>query len=168
MVRIPKVISLLAAFALAIGAVFVVAAGASPSPSPGLSNVPAANTRSAGYSPASILSPELSQTVVAQGSTRLENPSALTSYYGYDNDVLNSAGQPQMVPIPSNLATEAKKTEPDKNTYPADDDRRLHLGSVGQAPAVHHRERRRPDLRRDARFPLDGDRRLRRSGSRRL
>jgi uncharacterized protein DUF839 len=117
MVRIPKVISLLAGCALAIGAVFVVAAGASPSPSPGLSNVPAANTKSAGYAPASILSPELSQTVVAQGSTRLENPSTLTSYYGYDNDVLNSAGQPQMVPVPSNPASEAKKTEPDKNTY---------------------------------------------------
>jgi hypothetical protein len=115
--RSPKVISLLAGCALAIGAVFVVAAGASPSSGPGLSNVPAANTKSAGYAPASILSPELSQTVVAQGSTRLENPSALTSYYGYDNDVLNSAGQPQMVPIPSNPAAEAKKTEPDKNTY---------------------------------------------------
>jgi hypothetical protein len=117
MVRIPKAISLLAACALAIGAVFVVTAGASPPPSPELSSVPAANTRSAGYAPASILSPELSQAAVAQGSTRLENPSALTSYYGYDNDVLNSAGQPQMVPIPSNPATEAKKTEPDKNTY---------------------------------------------------
>jgi hypothetical protein len=117
MTRSPKAISLLAGCALAIGAVLVVAAGASPSPGPGLSNVAAANTKSAGYTPASILSPELSQTVVAQGSTRLENPSALTSYYGYDNDVLNSAGQPQMVPIPSNPAAEAKKTEPDKNTY---------------------------------------------------
>jgi hypothetical protein len=53
---------------------------------------------------------------VAQGSTRLENPSALTSYYGYDNDVLNAAGQPQMLPTPTS-ATEAQKTEPDKNTY---------------------------------------------------
>lgn len=117
MVRSAKVISLLAGCALAIGAVLVVAAGASPSPSPALTNVASANTRSAGYSPASILSPELSQTAVAQGSTRLENPSALTSYYGFDNDVLNSAGQPQMVPVPSNPATEAHKTEPDKNTY---------------------------------------------------
>ncbi len=47
---------------------------------PALTNVPAANTKSDGYSPASRLSPELRQVVVAQGSTRLENPSALTSY----------------------------------------------------------------------------------------
>jgi hypothetical protein len=53
---------------------------------------------------------------VAQGSTKLENPSSLTSYYGYDNDVVNSAGQPQMLPTPT-TATEAHKTEPDKNTY---------------------------------------------------
>ncbi len=47
---------------------------------PALTNVPTANTKSDGYSPAGRLSPELSQVVVAQGSTRLENPSALTSY----------------------------------------------------------------------------------------
>jgi hypothetical protein len=117
MVPSAKVMSLLAGCVLAIGAVLVIAAGASPTSSPALTNVPNANTKSPGYAPASILSPELSQTVVAQGSTRLENPSALTSYYGYDNDVLNSAEQPQMVPVPSNPATEAHKTEPDKNTY---------------------------------------------------
>src|SRR5258708_13951559 len=83
---------------------------------PALTNVPTANTKSDGYSPASKLSPELSQVVVAQGSTRLENPSALTSYYGYYNDVLNAAGQPQMLPLPGPL-TEAQKSEPDKNTY---------------------------------------------------
>jgi Bacterial protein of unknown function (DUF839) len=81
-----------------------------------LTNVPTANSKSDGYSPASKLSPELSQVVVAQGSTRLENPSALTSYYGYYNDVLNAAGQPQMLPLPGAL-TEAQKSEPDKNTY---------------------------------------------------
>jgi hypothetical protein len=83
---------------------------------PALTSVPTANTKSDGYSPASKLSPELSQNVVAQGSTRLENPSALTSYYGYYNDVLNAAGQPQMLPLPAAL-TEAQKSEPDKNTY---------------------------------------------------
>ena len=83
---------------------------------PALTNVPTANTKSDGYSPASRLSPELSQVVVAQGSTRVENPSALTSYYGYYNDVLNAAGQPQMLPLPGAL-TEAQKSEPDKNTY---------------------------------------------------
>src|SRR4029077_9581706 len=34
-----------------------------------------------------------------------------------DNDVLNAAGQPQMVPTPTSPTKEAKKTEPDKNTY---------------------------------------------------
>ncbi len=81
-----------------------------------LTNVPTANTKSDGYSPATKLSRELAEIVVAQGSTRLENPSTLTSYYGYDNDVLNAAGQPQMVPTPT-TPTEAQKTEPDKNTY---------------------------------------------------
>lgn len=81
-----------------------------------LTNVPTANTKSDGYSPASKLSPELTQVVVAQGSTRLENPSALTSYYGYDNDVVNAAGEAQMLPTQTTPA-EAQKTEPDKNTY---------------------------------------------------
>src|SRR5262249_23161498 len=81
-----------------------------------LTSVPTANTKSDGYAPASKLSPELRQIVVAQGSTKLENPSALVSYYGYYNDVLNAAGAPQMLPTPS-AATEAQKSEPDKNTY---------------------------------------------------
>ena len=81
-----------------------------------LTSVPTANSKSDGYSPASKLSPELRQVVVAQGSTRLENPSNLVSYYGYYNDVLNSAGQPQMLPTPTTM-NEAQKSEPDKNTY---------------------------------------------------
>ncbi|HEX2392476.1 MAG TPA: hypothetical protein VHI77_06115 [Solirubrobacterales bacterium] len=76
-----------------------------------------ANARSDGYAPASKLSPQLSQTLVAEGADQLENPSPLTSHYGYDNDVLNAAGQPQMLPTPTSPATEAHKTEPDKNTY---------------------------------------------------
>jgi hypothetical protein len=98
------------------GAVSTAAAAAPASSGPALSNVSTANTKSDGYAPASRLSAELAQTVLAQGSTKLENPSDLTSYYGYDNDVLNSAGQPQMLPTPGS-ATEAHKTEPDKNTY---------------------------------------------------
>lgn len=115
--RNTKLISLLGALALAIAAALVAVAAATPPSGPVLTGVPSANTRSAGYAPASALSPELSQTVVAQGSTRLENPSALTSYYGYDNDVTDSAGQPVMVPTPSSGGKEAHKTEPDKNTY---------------------------------------------------
>jgi hypothetical protein len=117
MVRNTKLLSLLGALALAATAVLVAAAGATPSSGPSLTGVPGANTRSPGYAPASVLSPELSQTIVAQGATKLENPSALTSYYGYDNDVVNAAGQPVMVPTPSSGGKEAHKTEPDKNTY---------------------------------------------------
>ena len=82
----------------------------------GLTSVPTANPHTPGYAPASRLSPELAQIVVAQGSTKLENPSTLTSTYGYGNDVLNAAGDPQLIPTAAS-PTEAQKTEPDKNTY---------------------------------------------------
>ncbi len=117
MVRSTKFASLWGMALLAVAALLAVTAGATPPGGPTLTGVPSANTRSAGYAPASKLSPELSQIAVAQGSTRLENPSALTSYYGYDNDVLNEAGQPVMVPTPTSGGKEAHKTEPDENTY---------------------------------------------------
>jgi hypothetical protein len=107
--------SLLLGVTAAAGGSLAAIVAATPPGLPDLSGV-SANTRSDGYAPASALSPELRQTVVAQGATKLENPSALSSYYGYDNDVLNPAGQPQMVPSPTN-PKEAHKTEPDKNTY---------------------------------------------------
>jgi hypothetical protein len=110
-----RTLSLLGGAILASGATLTAVVAASPPSRPDLTAV-AANTKSEGYAPASLLSPELRQVVVAQGATKLENPSALTSYYGYDNDVLNSAGQPQMLPTPGNPA-ESHKTEPDKNTY---------------------------------------------------
>jgi hypothetical protein len=109
-----QAIALAAGAAITAGTVFVAAGSASPSTA--LTNVPAPNTRSDGFAPASKLSVELSQLAVAQGSIRLENTSGLTSYYGYDNDSLNSAGEPVMVPTTTN-PTEAHKTEPDKNTY---------------------------------------------------
>ena len=72
-----------------------------------------AQSRVPGNAPATAISPELIQTVVAQGSYKLENPSAdgVVAYYGYLAD--GSAM------LPTNLAapTEAQKTEPDKNTY---------------------------------------------------
>jgi hypothetical protein len=110
--------------ALAISASTIVAVGgaatgvglASTAHGPFLTAVPTANVKAVGYSPASKLSPQLRQVVVAQGSTKVENPSALVSYYGYYNDVLNSAGEPQMLPA-SGALTEAQKSEPDKNTY---------------------------------------------------
>ncbi len=116
MIRRKQMLSLLVAGALGIGAAVPAAGVASPPSWPSLTGVPTANTRSDGFAPASRLSPELSQTVVAQGATRLENPSPLTSYYGYNNDVLGPAGEPLMVPTPSN-PKEAHKTEPDENTY---------------------------------------------------
>jgi hypothetical protein len=117
MVKPTKLASLLVGVAFLLGAVLAVSAGASPSPEPLFKGVSMANTRSDGYAPANKLSRELYEVSVAQGSTRVENPTALTSYYGFDNDVLNAAGQPQMMPTPANPATEAHKTEPDKNTY---------------------------------------------------
>ena len=104
----------------AAGAVVVVGAfatGATPfGGGTGLTDVPTANTKSPGFAPASKLSPELAQSAVAQGATKVENPTAQVSYYGYDNDVVNAAGEPQMVPTPA-VSNEAHKTEPDKNTY---------------------------------------------------
>lgn len=100
-----------------IAAIVTAAVAALPGSGPSLTNVPSANTDALNFAPPSILSPELKQIVVAQGATKVENPNPATiSYYGYDNDTLNAAGQPVMVPAGSPL-TEAHKTEPDKNTY---------------------------------------------------
>ncbi len=102
---------------LCLAGVVVVASGdASPVSGPVLTDVSTPNSKSPGYAPASKLSPELSQIAVAQGATKLENPAPQVAYYGYDNDVVNGAGDPQMIPTPA-LANEAHKTEPDKNTY---------------------------------------------------
>jgi Bacterial protein of unknown function (DUF839) len=80
-----------------------------------LTPVASANSKTAGTPAPNILSPELIETIVAQGSNKLENPSDLTSYYGYDNDG-------PLTPAPGDLPSaahkvEATKTEPDKNTY---------------------------------------------------
>ncbi len=102
---------------LVVGIAFAAAGSATSGDDLSLTPVPTANTRSDGYAPSSKLSAELQQTVVAQGSDAVENPTSAIAYYGYDNDVVNSAGKPQMLPTPTSPATEAKKTEPDKNTY---------------------------------------------------
>jgi hypothetical protein len=104
------------AVAVVAAVILTATVSATPPSGPTLSNVATANTRSAGYAPASKLSPELEQIAVAQGSTKLENGTAAVSTYGYDNDVVNTAGEPQIVPTPAS-PTEAHKTEPDKNTY---------------------------------------------------
>jgi hypothetical protein len=110
-----KKLAAAAAGALAVAGLAVAVAFASPATE--LTGVPAANTKSQGYAPASVLSPDLAQIAVAQGSTKVENPSAAISYYGYDNDTLNAAGEPIMVASAATGNTEAHKTEPDKNVY---------------------------------------------------
>ena len=114
--RSKQMLALLVGAAVAGGGGFAASGAAFGGDSLWLSDVPTANTKSDGFAPASKLSPELIESVVAQGSTKLENPSALTSYYGYYNDVLNAAGDPQLMPTPTK-PTEAQKSEPDKNTY---------------------------------------------------
>jgi hypothetical protein len=80
-----------------------------------LTNVPSANPKAPGFVTPNVLSPELTEAIVAQGAMRLENPSALTGYYGYDSNG-------PLVPLPGDVQStshnvEANKTEPDKNTY---------------------------------------------------
>src|SRR6478735_5853891 len=77
-----------------------------------------ANVKAAGYAPTDVLSPELRQTAVAQGSMRLDGAQDPVGWYGYINDAPSpdNAALPQMVGTPAS-PTEAQKTEPDKNTY---------------------------------------------------
>jgi hypothetical protein len=80
-----------------------------------LTSVPAANPKSPGRVAPDVLSVELIETAVAQGSIPVENPSAQVGFYGYNTDG-------PMIPAPGDLPTathkvEASKTEPDKNTY---------------------------------------------------
>jgi hypothetical protein len=85
---------------------------------PSITNVPAANQKAAGYAPASVLSPELRQVPVAQGSMRLDGAKDPVGWYGYINDQPSpdNPSLPQMVGTPAS-PKEAQKTEPDKNTY---------------------------------------------------
>jgi hypothetical protein len=72
-----------------------------------LTPVPTAQTKVAGETRPNVLSPELTEEILAQGSTRLENPDPLTKYYGYDDNG----------PMIGPSCVEANKTEPDINTY---------------------------------------------------
>ena len=111
-------IAVAAALAVAGISALAVAGSATPPDYPYLSNVATANTKAVGYAPASKLSTELRQLAQAQGSTQLENPTALTGFYGYQNDVVSADDptKPQMVPT-AGFGNESHKTEPDKNTY---------------------------------------------------
>jgi hypothetical protein len=101
--------------ALGIAALVALARTRTAAAATALTPVPNANPKTAGFSSASVLSPELLQTIVAQGSMALENGSDTFPYYGYDGDG-------PMLPLPGDVQTtthniEATKTEPDKNTY---------------------------------------------------
>src|SRR5499425_3811455 len=95
----------------AVGCILGCALGLAGDPT----SVPSANPKSPGKVAPDILSVELIETPVAQGSMPVENPSALVGFYGYTNDG-------PMIPAPGDLPTathkvEASKTEPDKTTY---------------------------------------------------
>jgi hypothetical protein len=96
--------------AAALAASALVTTGSASQPGPlDLTPVPAANTKSPGYAPPNVLSPKLIESPVAHGSVKLENGTAAIPYYRYDGDG-------PMVP-PAGGGPEARKTEPDKNTY---------------------------------------------------
>ncbi|HEX7526822.1 MAG TPA: hypothetical protein VF327_10975 [Gaiellaceae bacterium] len=99
------------------GAATLTAIGLANGGNDAYTSVPA-NVKAAGYAPSSLLSPELRQSLVAQGSTALENPQGTIGWYGYINDAPSpdNPALPQMVPA-TTPAAEAQKTEPDKNTY---------------------------------------------------
>jgi len=109
---------ILGAVAVAGAAIFAATVGASLNDISDLTGVPSANPKAAGYAPSSQLSPELRQTLVAQGSMPLENPSGIVGWYGYENTAPSpdNPALAQFVPAPGST-TEAQKTEPDKNTY---------------------------------------------------
>ena len=81
-------------------------------------NVPSADVKAAGYAPADVLSTELRQVMVAQGSMSLDGAQGQVGWYGYINDAPSPDDPtlPQMIGTPAS-PNEAQKTEPDKNTY---------------------------------------------------
>ena len=95
------------AAALAAGALVPAAAVAAPPVS--WTGVPSANPKTAGASPANVLSHELSETAVAWGSLPLDGGTAAVPYYGYDGFTAPT--------LLTQSLNEAHKTEPDKNTY---------------------------------------------------
>ena len=101
-----------------VAAIVTSAVVASGGDAPTLTSVPA-QIKAAGYAPSSSLSPGLSQAIVAQGSTPLENPHGTIGWYGYINNAPSPDDPtlPQFVPASLAAPTEAQKTEPDKNTY---------------------------------------------------
>jgi hypothetical protein len=100
----------LAAAAAVGGLALSAAGGASPPSSLDFTPVSSANPKAPGVAAPNILSQELGENVVAQGSWKLENGTAAVPYYGYD-------GNGPLLPQLAAPNVEASKTEPDKNTY---------------------------------------------------
>jgi hypothetical protein len=92
---------------------------ADPGDGPAITPVPSANTKAAGYAPASVLAGGLTQRIVAAGANPVENPSGIVTNYGYENDTPSPDNPAVAQMVPANLSSpaEAQKTEPDKNTY---------------------------------------------------
>ena len=98
--------------AIGAAAVVLAASSASATGSIHLTSI-GAQPRTPGLSTPNTLSPQLIETIAAQGSQPLENtsPDGVVAYYGYLAD-----GSP-FLPTTLVSPTEAQKTEPDKNTY---------------------------------------------------
>jgi hypothetical protein len=80
-----------------------------------LTNLDVGNAKMDGQSVNNAISPELSQSIIAEGRMPLENPSKINGYYGYSNDGPLSPASGDSQTKDHNV--EATKTEPDKNTY---------------------------------------------------
>ncbi len=80
-----------------------------------ITHLDANNAKADDMAVAGAIAAELSQTIVAEGKMKLENPSASNTYYGYANDgpLSPAANDVQS----KDHQVEATKTEPDKNTY---------------------------------------------------
>jgi hypothetical protein len=105
----------------AVGVATLAVSAGVADPTVGFTNVPAANTRSAGYDPATKLSPQLQEVAWARGSMLVENPSNGVNAYGYDDNgvfvpVVGAASGGNLT-LQGGSQPEAQKTEPDKNTY---------------------------------------------------
>jgi hypothetical protein len=116
--------AVVAALTAVVGAAGIGVAVGTAGPGLSFTGVPDANTKSPGFARPNMLSPELQQVVWAQGSNPIENPSNGVSYYGYDDGapfVPVAGGTPGATTLPGNAQPpgqiEARKTEPDKNTY---------------------------------------------------
>jgi hypothetical protein len=97
-------------------AVYAMATGMVCAEPAALSHLPQPVTPVEAKTAPTLLAPELVQVPVAQGETRLENPSAVFATYGYAEDHADRMAAPGATRWPTKLI-EKTKTEPDKNVY---------------------------------------------------